>query len=142
VLWNTVDPSRLFEEFERPGLRPEQSIGLQGRRSSNRPNERRWPDANSDQCRQGAGSHEIDPYRPVRWSGDRIRLHATRAEDLCGYRRLVTTRDEVMVQGWGSRAVAGARAGRTSESQRVAAGVGGVVMMFVCPFTPRTAICL
>lgn len=43
---------------------------------------------------------EIDLYRPVWWSGDRIRLHYARAEDLREYRRLVAIRGEVMVQSW------------------------------------------
>jgi inner membrane protein len=45
---------------------------------------------------------EIDLYHPVWWSGDRVRLHYARAEDLREYRRLVAIRGEVMVQGWGA----------------------------------------
>ena len=44
---------------------------------------------------------DIALYHPVQGSGDRVRLHYARPEDLAGYRRLVAIRGEVMIQGWG-----------------------------------------
>ena len=42
----------------------------------------------------------IELYHPVLWSGDRVRLHYAKAQDLRDYRHLVAIRGEVMVQMW------------------------------------------
>ena len=54
-----------------------------------------WVDAD-----QPPQVEDITLYHPVQGSGDRVRLHYARPEDLAGFRRLVAIRGEVMIQGW------------------------------------------
>ncbi len=79
---------------------------------------------------------EIDLYRPVWWSGDRVRLHYARAEDLREYRRLVAIRGEVMVQSWGTARLP--ELGRVEDRSGggLPRGVGGVVLK-----RPSNALC-
>ena len=44
---------------------------------------------------------DLELYHPVTGSGNRVRLHYARPEDLGGVRQLVAIRGEVVVQGWG-----------------------------------------
>jgi inner membrane protein len=51
---------------------------------------------------------QIEAYHPVIWSGDKVRLHYAKAEDLRDYLNLTAIRGEVVVQFWlkpGDRAV-------------------------------------
>jgi inner membrane protein len=43
---------------------------------------------------------QIEAYHPVIWSGDKVRLHYAKAEDLGDYLNLTSIRGEVVVQFW------------------------------------------